>query len=75
MMRGSVTNRRERVIVRIDESVEDEELDVLKLSAALAFSWHSFGQYQIEVLVEILDQIKCRLIGIQWIDNVNWTTI
>ena len=42
--------------------------------AALAFSLHSFGQYQIEVLVETLDQIKYHPAGILGIDNNDWLT-
>ena len=76
MVRGDGRNREEGVSVRIVENVEDEELDVLKWWATLAFSWHSFGQYQIEVLVEILDRTRCQLIGILKVDDdirmLNW---
>ena len=61
------------MIVRIDESVEDEEWGAMKLQESLTFLQHSFGQYQIEVRVEILDQIKSRLIEILEVDIDDWT--
>ena len=59
MKRGNALNREEGVIVRMDESVEDEEWGVKRQWVSLAFSLHSFDQYRIEVHVEILDQRKC----------------